>query len=49
MTLSLTAIFALAVEERVNARVGAILLWPSLAIGLFSLLEAYPVVPGSPI
>jgi Ceramidase len=38
MTLSLTAIFALAVEERVNARVGAILLWPALAIGLFSLL-----------
>jgi hypothetical protein len=38
MTLSLTAIFALAVEERVCARVGAILLWPSLAIGLFSLL-----------
>jgi hypothetical protein len=38
MTLSLTAIFALAVEERVSARVGAILLWPSLAIGLFSLL-----------
>src|ERR1700732_2696362 len=38
MTLSLTAIFALAVEERVNARVGAILLWPSLAIGLFRLL-----------
>src|SRR5215468_5102334 len=38
MTLSFTAIFALAVEERVNTRVGAILLWPSLAIGLFSLL-----------
>ena len=38
MTLSFTAIFALAIEERVNARVGAVLLWPSLAIGLFSLL-----------
>jgi len=38
MTLSFTAIFALAVKERVNARVGAILLWPSLVIGLFSLL-----------
>ena len=38
MTLSFTAIFALAVEERVATRVGAILLWPSLAIGLFSLL-----------
>jgi hypothetical protein len=38
MTLSLTAIFALAVKECINARVRAILLWPSLAIGLFSLL-----------
>jgi hypothetical protein len=38
MTLSFTAIFALAIEERVNTRVGAILLWPSLAVGLFSLL-----------
>src|SRR6202040_3370253 len=38
MTLNFTAIFPLAVEERVNARGGAILLWPSLAIGLFSLL-----------
>lgn len=38
MTLSFAAILALAVEERVNARAGAILLWPALAIGLFSLL-----------
>ena len=38
MTSSFTAILALAIEERVNARVGAIVLWPSLAIGLFSLL-----------
>jgi hypothetical protein len=38
MTLSFTAILALVVEERVNARAGAILLWPALAIGLFSLL-----------
>jgi hypothetical protein len=38
MTLSFAAILALAVEERVNARGGAILLWPALAIGLFSLL-----------
>jgi hypothetical protein len=38
MTLSFAAILALVVEERVNARVGAILLWPALATGLFSLL-----------
>ena len=38
MTLSFAAILALVVEERVNARAGAILLWPALAIGLFSLL-----------
>jgi len=38
MTLSFAAILALAVEERVNARGGAILLWPALAIGLISLL-----------
>src|SRR5215831_9431426 len=38
MTLSFAAILALVVEERVNARTGAILLWPALAICLFSLL-----------
>jgi hypothetical protein len=38
MTLSFAAILALVVEERVNARGGTILLWPALAIGLFSLL-----------
>jgi Ceramidase len=38
MTLSFAAILALVVEERMNDRAGAILLWPSLAIGLFSLL-----------
>jgi hypothetical protein len=38
MTLSFAAILALAVKERVNARGGTILLWPALAIGLFSLL-----------
>ena len=38
MTLSFAAILALAVEEHVNARGGAILLWPALALGLFSLL-----------
>jgi hypothetical protein len=38
MTLSFAAILAIVVEERVNARVGGILLWPALATGLFSLL-----------
>jgi Ceramidase len=38
MTLAFAAILALVVSERVNARAGAILLWPALAIGLFSLL-----------
>lgn len=38
MTLSFVAILALVVEERVSARVGATLLWPGLAVGLFSLL-----------
>ena len=38
MTLCFAAILALVVHERANARAGAILLWPSLAIGLFSLL-----------
>jgi hypothetical protein len=38
MTLSFAAILALVVKERVSARAGAILLWPALAIGLFSLL-----------
>jgi Ceramidase len=38
MTLSFAAILALVVEERVSARTVAILLWPALATGLFSLL-----------
>lgn len=38
MTLSFAAILALAVAERVNGRAGSILLWPSVAMGLFSLL-----------
>jgi hypothetical protein len=32
------AILSVVVQERVNARVGAILLWPLLAVALFSLL-----------
>lgn len=38
MTLAFMAILAGAVEERVNAKAGAILLWPLLALGVFSLL-----------
>jgi hypothetical protein len=38
MTLAFAAILALVVGERVNARVGAILLWPALVTGWFSLL-----------
>jgi hypothetical protein len=38
MTLCFMAIFATAIEERVNARAGSVLLWPLLAIGVFSLL-----------
>ena len=38
MTLCFMAIFAAAIEERVSARAGAILLWPLLATGVFSLL-----------
>jgi hypothetical protein len=32
------AIFAITIEERVDRRAGAILLWPLTAIGVFSLL-----------
>jgi hypothetical protein len=38
MTLSFAAILSLGVAERVNSRLGAILLWPLLIVGLFSLL-----------
>ena len=38
MTLCFMAILAIVVEERVNARFGAALLWPLLATGLFSLM-----------
>jgi len=38
MTLCFMAILAAAIEERVDARAGAILLWPLLATGVFSLL-----------
>src|SRR5215469_12449743 len=38
MTLSFAAILAIVVGERVSETTGAILLWPALAIGVFSLL-----------
>jgi multisubunit Na+/H+ antiporter MnhG subunit len=38
MALTFMAILASVVEERVNAKAGAVLLWPLLAIGVFSLL-----------
>ena len=41
MTLCFMAILAIVVQERVNARAGAVLLWPLLAIGVFSLLLWY--------
>jgi len=38
MTLCFMAILAVVVEERVSARLGAVLLWPLLATGILSLL-----------
>jgi Ceramidase len=38
MTLCFMAILAVVVEERISARLGAVLLWPLLATGLLSLL-----------
>ena len=38
MTLCFMAILAVVVEERASAKLGAILLWPLLATGIFSLL-----------
>lgn len=38
MTICFMAILSVAIEERVSAKAGPILLWPLLAIGLFSLL-----------
>ena len=37
MAISFMAILAIAIEERVDAKAGAILLWPLVAIGVFSL------------
>src|SRR5262249_1175339 len=38
VALCFMAIFAAVIAERVDARAGAVLLWPLLAVGLFSLL-----------
>jgi len=38
MTLSFAAILALVVGARVSRMAGAILLWPALALGMFSLM-----------
>ena len=38
MSISFMAILAMAVEERLDSRAGAVLLWPLIAIGVFSLL-----------
>lgn len=38
MAISFMAILAIAIEERVDERVGAILLWPLITVGVFSLL-----------
>ena len=38
MTLGFMAILSVVVEERVDARAGAVILWPLLAVAFFSLL-----------
>lgn len=38
MALTFMAILVVAIEERVNTKVGTVLLWPLLAIAVFSLL-----------
>jgi hypothetical protein len=38
MSISFMAILALAIEERLDARAGAALLWPLIAVGIVSLL-----------
>ena len=38
MAISFMAILAITIEERVDAKTGAVLLWPLIAIGVFSLL-----------
>ncbi len=38
MAISFMAILAISIEERVDAKAGTVLLWPLIAIGVFSLL-----------
>lgn len=38
MSISFMAILALAIEERLDEKTGAVLLWPLIAVGVFSLL-----------
>ena len=38
MAIGFMIILAIAVEDRLDAKIGAILLWPLIAVGLFSLL-----------
>jgi hypothetical protein len=38
MSISFMAILALAVGERLDAKAGAVLLWPLIAVGMFSVL-----------
>jgi Ceramidase len=38
MTIGFMAILAIVIEERLDAKAGAILLWPLIAVGVFSLL-----------
>ena len=38
MTVAFTALLALVVRERVSEATGAILLWPALVVGAFSVL-----------
>jgi hypothetical protein len=38
MAVSFMAILAIAIEERVDAKAGAVLLWPLIIVGVFSLL-----------
>lgn len=38
MAISFMAILAISIEERVDAKAGTVLLWPLIAVGVFSLL-----------
>jgi hypothetical protein len=38
MATSFMAILAISIEERIDAKAGAVLLWPLIAVGVFSLL-----------